>query len=299
MALSRFLDRAFDASLDHSRPREDWSGERPFRVLSVTSNKGGVGKTTIAANLAVYLRALREDLPILILCFDDQTLLDRMFALEPGRPRQNVSSGLRAGTFASAIRLGQYGVNYVPSCPDISAAKRGIEHPFQLQTVLQRTGWHGLVIIDTKSDLEILTRNALAASDLSLLVVKDLASLYEADRVYDQLAAWGVPRGCARVVLSMVNLRIKYGDAGKPDVLALLVSEIRRRGYPLLESFLSMSPKVESLYTNPQGTALPVLTGAPNSLVHRQLHHLAHDVLKLLDATGLPRGTSPSAWHPL
>jgi cellulose biosynthesis protein BcsQ len=274
--LSHFLDQVTDAALDHSRPREDWNRpERPFRVLTVVSNKGGVGKSTIAGNLAVYLRAFREDLPILVLGFDDQTLLDRMFGLEPGPAQQTVATGLRAGSFRGVARLGQYGVHYVPSCREISEAKDTLDHPFQLQTILHRTGWR-------------LTRNALAASDLTLVVVKDQASLQEAQRVYDQLAAWGVPRERARVVLSMVNLRIKYADPGQPDVLALLTSEIRRRGYPLLESFLSASPKIESLYTNPMGTAQPVLKGAPDSLVHRQIGHLAHDVLRLLESMGLP-----------
>jgi WS/DGAT/MGAT family acyltransferase len=299
--VSRFLDRVQDASLDFTRPRDDWEHpERPFRVLTVTSNKGGVGKTTITANLAVYLRALREDLPILVLGFDDQTMLDRMLALRPGPAGQHVASALREGSFAPALRLGQYGLHYVPSCPDISEAKRLIRDPFHLQTILHRSAWRGLVILDTKSDFEILTRNAIAASDLTLVVVKDQASLLEAERVFEQLAAWGRPPERARVLLSMVNLRVKYRGQGKPDILALLVSEIRRRGYPLLESFLSSSPKVESLYTNPQATTLPVLSGARESVVHQQLHHLAHDVLKLLDATGLqPAQPSPAQASPL
>jgi cellulose biosynthesis protein BcsQ len=263
----------------------------------VANNKGGIGKTTIAANLAVYLRALREDLPILILGLDDQTTLDRMFELGPQSAGGDVTCALRGGTFAPAIRLGQYGVHYVPSCRDVSVPKGFVQEPFFLQTVLEHTGWRGLVILDTKSDFEILTRNALAASDLALVVVKDWPSLVEAEKVYTQLEAWGRSRERARVLLSMVNLRIKYQAPGKPDILALLVSEIRRRGYPLLESFVSCSPKVESLCTNPEATARPVLTAAPNSLVHRQLHHLAHDVLKLLDQVGL-HGGAPQARSP-
>jgi hypothetical protein len=92
-----------------------------------------------------------------------------------------------------------------------------------------------------------------------------------------------MPRDRARILLSLVNLRVKYQDEGRPDLLALLLSEIRKRGHGLFESFISLSPKVESLYTNPDGTALPIPVGAPESLVHRQMQHVAHDVLKLLD----------------
>jgi hypothetical protein len=39
---------------------------------------------------------------------------------------------------------------------------------------------------------------------------------------------------------------------------------------------------VESLHTNPEGLALPINQGAPDSLVHTQFMQVAHEVLDLL-----------------
>jgi chromosome partitioning protein len=246
---------------------------RSFKVLTVSSNKGGVGKTTISSNLAVYFRALREDLPILILGLDDQSLLDRMFSLDAAGHHADatVATGLRAGTFENIIRLGQYGVHYVPSAPNASELKQEIRDPLCLLHALQRTQWQGLVILDTKSDLEILTRNALAASDLVLVPVKNDTSLQEAKKVFALLAEWAWPRDRARIILSMIDRRIKFRDGEQTDVLSLQLTEIRKLGYPLLESFISGSPKIESLSSNPQGRVTPVLQGATGSIVHRQL----------------------------
>ncbi len=257
----------------------------------MASNKGGVGKTTVATNLAVYLRALHESLPILILGLDEQNTLDRMFAFDRATYPHTIATALRTGDLAVAVRLGQYGIHYVPTSPDITELKREIDDPFYLQRILLGTDWPGVVIIDTKADVEILTRNAIFASDLTLVLVSDHASLNEAHRIFELLNKWGLPPERAQILLSMVDRRIKYHDAKNEDVLALLVSEIRSLGYPLLESFLSRSAKVESLLTNPERRAFSILHGAPHSLVAHQMRHLAEDVMALL----APATTGPTA----
>jgi cellulose biosynthesis protein BcsQ len=259
---------------------------RPYRVVTVASNKGGVGKTTVTTNLAVYLRALREELPVLVLGLDDQDLIHRMFTFGGGAPDRTVLDGIRDGDLTSAIQLGQYGVHYVPPCASISEIKSEIASPLVLRSILAATDWHGLVIIDTKSDLEILTRNALAASDLAIVVVSDRMSLREAGKVYALFDKWNRPRERARILLSLVDRRVKFRSGEDSDILALLVSEIRRLGYPLFESFLSRSPKIESLYTNPEQRAQSILHGARTSLLHKQMTHFADDLLRVLDELG-------------
>ncbi len=271
-------DKSFTVTAD---PRAGVSRPR-FRVVTVSSNKGGVGKTTFACNLAIYLRAMREDVPVLLLTFDDQPMPSRMFVIDDEKPSDTIVTGFRQGNLESAIRLGQYGVHYVPTSTQVAALKSEITSQSDLWQVLVRTDWNGLVIIDTKSDLEILTQNAIAASDLSIVLVSDHASLVESKKVFDLFDGWGRPHERARLLLSLVDLRIKFREGEDHDILAVLLGQIRRLGYPLFESFVSRSPSIEALYTNPDERAYSILQRAPKSLIHKQMHHLADDVLTAL-----------------
>jgi cellulose biosynthesis protein BcsQ len=285
------LARAYARLIRRERtPPVSEGGRGSYRVITVANPKGGVGKTTLATNLAVYLRALCKEREVLVLGLDDQSLIDRMFAEDAHPPRtwRTVPASLRAGSFASAIRAGRYGVHYVPSGSEVRELNRSLTSDSLLHAALQRTAWEGLVIVDTKGDLDVLTQSAIAASDLVLIPVRDDPSLREAAKIFDWMTYRGCSRERARIVLSMVDLRVKYREGEVRDLLSLLLGDIRRRSYPLYQSFLSSSPAVEALSTNPEGRPRPILEGAPGSLVHQQMLRLTQEVLELL-------GESPSA----
>jgi cellulose biosynthesis protein BcsQ len=266
-------------------PRQDGraSLRRP-RVVTVVNSKGGVGKTTLANNLAVYAQTVDSSLPVLVMGLDDSPGPDDMFALDRTSPKETIHTALRRGTFDSAIRRGRYGVYYVPSSPQITESMPQLVDPFLLKRALRRTGFPGVVIIDTKSDSGILTQNAIAASDLSVVPVADLNSLFTAKKVFDLLDEWGRPRTRARVVLSMLDLRIKYQAELCGDVLGLLVASARRLDLPLFQSFIARSPRVQALATNPEGRTFSILNEENRTTVHHQMGELAEELLDALES---------------
>jgi chromosome partitioning protein len=262
-------------------------------VLTVCSNKGGVGKTTVATNLAIYLRALHEDLPILIFSLDDQGIIERMFGFE-GEPigEGNVKHGWAERSLERLVHMGQYGVHYVPSAPDTALLKARAEDPETLRRILERTEWPGLVIVDTKSDLESLTRNALHAADRVVVPVADWTSLEEAGKVFSILERVGQAKR-ARVLLTLVDRRTHIEATGE-ELAERLRAEVVARGWSIYDASLSRSPRVEALNSE-TGRPLSVLHHARGTSVHRELRALADEVGRDLGLVGARGSAAPDA----
>jgi cellulose biosynthesis protein BcsQ len=246
-------------------------------VIAVTSNKGGVGKTTVATNLAVYLRALDEDLPILLISLDDQGTLDRMFALQPLVPgTPNLKHVWAERSLDRVIQLGEYGVHFVPSPSDATLLKIRAEDPTTLRRILDRTDWSGVIIMDTKSDLEALTRNALHAADRIVVPVSDWAALEEAGKCFAYLSRTGLGIARARVLFTLVDSRTRVSAHGDP-LFQRLHAEVLRRGWPSYRTYLSRSPRVEAL-NSADGKPRAILHHAPGTRVHGQMLELSQEI---------------------
>jgi cellulose biosynthesis protein BcsQ len=265
----------------------------PKKVLAVVSNKGGVGKTTVSTNLAIYLRAMFEDLPVLVIGLDDQDVIDRMFRLGGGgEDGRNLKHGWSERSFDDVLRLGQYGIHYVPTPPDTGRLKLRAEDPRTLTRILEHTHFEGLVILDTKSDLEALTVNALAAADLTILPVADSTSLEEAAKAFDWIERLHGSRTRGRVLFTLADRRTRV-DADGRDLIDRLLGEVDARGWPRFGVTLSRSPRVEALNSE---SASPgsILHHASGTLVHRQMRELAEQVAKALDLAPERAPSTPS-----
>lgn len=265
-------------------------------IITIASEKGGVGKTTLAINLAIYLKALREEIPVTILSFDNHFSVDRLFRIGNHSPVGNVSLLFAPAPPQDLATLGEFGISFIPSQGALDPAALGIDGVHKLAEGLKKTGLTGFVIIDTRPILDIFTQNALYAADQVIIPVKDLPALENAADIYAFYDLYRLPRKRLRILPSLVDMRIRFPGPFR-NTFELLRAYAIKCGYRCFEGFISKSPKVESLNTNPQGKIFPVLIHGRGTEVHHQYTSLARQVIQR--ACGAePRNSPPAAQAP-
>ena len=265
-------------------------------TITISSEKGGVGKTTLATNLAIYLKAMREDLPVTIFSFDNHFTIDKMFELKKQNDNTNDVHALLMGAKAcDVVQTGQYGVGYIPSSTELGDIHERFKGPMSLTRMLAESGISGIVIIDTRPDLNILTQNALYAADRVLIPVKDLPSLENCKNIFALFDQRGIDKKSLSLIPCLIDSRIKFEGVFK-DQKSLLRAIAVNRGYRCLDTYISKSPKVESLNTNPEGKIYPILTHARGTEVHGQFMKITRDVLRSVDATKETRACMYHTW---
>lgn len=256
-------------------------------VMTFASEKGGVGKTTIATNLAIYLKALYEDLPVTLVSFDNHFTVDHMLSF--GSPSSHNVGDLLANRRANELTvLGQYGVQYIPSTQKLAPPPHP---PHWLKKRIDDAKFEGILILDTKPILNWFTEAALLASDLVIIPIKDRASLINTSTLQNILCRAG-KSNALWLLPSLVDLRAKQDKDN--SLYQSLKSAALGMNYQVLDFYISKSPKVESLASvsgliskSPKVESLAsvsslridsVLLRARNTAVHGQLKQLAHFV---------------------
>lgn len=262
----------------------------PTQVLAVANQKGGVGKTTTAVNLAACLAALGRR--VLLLDLD---------------PQANATSGLgldkTPGASAYAALLG--GEPLAPRiCPtafarlevipgEVDLCGADVELP-RLENHLHRlaralaplrdAAAHDLILVDCPPSLGVLTLNAFAAADFLLVPLQceyyALEGLTLLTRLLEQIRAGANPRlRLLGVVMTMFDGRTRLSQQ--------VVAEVREHFRELV--FDTVIPRTTRLAEAPSH-GQPIIAYDPYSAGAAAYEVFAQEVWARLEAGPPPAG---------
>lgn len=192
------------------------------RVVTVTSGKGGVGKTTTTANLGMALASMGQK----VVCIDaDIGLrnLDVVMGLE-NRIVYDLVDAVegRCRTSQAMIRDKRYETLFL--IPAAQTRDKNAVSPSDMirlcDSLRDEMDW---IIIDSPAGIERGFRNALAPADEVLVITNpEVSAVRDADRIIGLVEA--EEKGPAKLIINRINLSmVKRGDMlSADDVVELL-----------------------------------------------------------------------------
>jgi chromosome partitioning protein len=206
-----------------------------LRVLSVSNQKGGVGKTTTAINLGTALAAVGER--VLILDLDPQGNASTGLGVPRGQRKVTSYDVLvnDSPLVEAAAPTAITGLFIVPSDPDLSgvelelasASRRSFRLRDALKALREDAGPNRFtyVLIDCPPSLNVLTVNAMAAADAVLVPLQceffALEGLSQLVRTVDLVRSSLNPNlEIQGVVLTMYDKRNRLSEQVEQDVRA-------------------------------------------------------------------------------
>ena len=171
----------------------NWSRPRA-RTIAIASGKGGVGKSNLAANLAVALGA-RGARVLLVDADFSQANLDLLLGLHPRHDIQHVLSGEKS--LEEIAVEGPAGVSLVPAASGVSELTDLDD--FRCEFLLRALGQLGdgadFVLLDTASGASrVVTTFCLAADDVVVVTTPDMPAFSDAYGLIKVLHARGLTR---------------------------------------------------------------------------------------------------------
>jgi septum site-determining protein MinD len=196
------------------------------KIITVTSGKGGVGKTTTTANLGVALASNGKK----VVCIDGDIGL-RNLDVVLGLENRIVYDLIDIVEGRCRLRQAMIKDKQFPELYLIPAAqtrdKSAISPSDMVRVCDELRPDFDFILIDSPAGIERGFRNAVAPADIVLVVTNpEVSAVRDADRIIGLVES--EEKGPARLIINRINPgMIKRGDMLKPeDVIELLAIEL-------------------------------------------------------------------------
>ena len=213
------------------------------RILSISNQKGGVGKTTICFNVGTHLATTGRRL--LLIDADPQGNLTRSFLED--EPDGGLYEALTNGAFelievmrnlyllAGSIRLATLERNLIGEIDAYTRLREVLEHPSFRD--------FDLILMDSPPSLGVLSTNCLTAAEAVLVPI--CAALYSLQGTNDLMATIAKVRKNLNPTLSILGVILNAYDS-HPVIFRQIKDEISATfGDKLFRTTLSRTVKIE------------------------------------------------------
>ncbi len=229
----------------------------PGRILAVANQKGGVGKTTTAVNVAACLAEAGER--VLVVDFDPQAnATSGLGERANGRASDDLLDGARLREIVRRTRFAN--LDLVPARLELAGAIADAAGDHALEPSLAPArGEYSFVLVDCPPSLGPLTATALAAADRVLVPIQ--CEYYALEGLTQLLGSVERIRARRNPRLSVAGLLLTMAD-GRTRLSSEVVTEVRRHFGDLV--FDAVVPRSVRLAEAPSH-GLPITAYDPHS----------------------------------
>ena len=238
----------------------------PARVITITSGKGGVGKTTATANLGVALALLGQRVVTI-----DSDIGLRNLDVVMGLENRVVYDIVNVVEGVCRLRQALVKDKRLSELYLLPAAqtrdKSAVSPEDMVQVCEQMRNDYDFVLIDSPAGIEQGFRNAIAPADEVLIITTpEVSAVRDADRIIGLIEAEG--KGPARLIINRIKPEmVKRGDMlDTDDVIEILAIDL-----------IGIVPEDEAiLIATNKGVPVALDTKGPAGLA---FHNIAHRLL--------------------
>ncbi len=200
-------------------------------VIAISNQKGGVGKTTTAINLAAYLAKTGRS--VILIDLDPQANATSGSGVDKGSVQRSIYQALFEPEGLEHVVLDTpHGYALMPAQPELASAEVELaaiaNREFALQRVLNVLA-HDFVIIDCPPALGLLTVNALSAADHVIIPVQ--AEYYALEGLGQLLETVGRIQQALNPRLNILGVLLTM-HSSRTSLAAQVDGEVRRHFGP-------------------------------------------------------------------